>query len=75
MCGADLPAQPFALLGIFTDCAGPAEIIERKVAPEGSVSYYVHYMDCKSHNLAMCIWQITDVRLMSCIPGMGGARS
>ena len=29
-------------------CPGPAEIIERKVAPDGSVNYYVHYMDCKS---------------------------
>ena len=39
-----LTAHPF-------NCAGPAEIIERKVAPDGSVSYYVHYMDCESYNL------------------------
>ena len=33
------------------DCcvsSGPAEIIERKVSPDGSVTYYVHYMDCEA---------------------------
>ena len=29
-------------------CSGPAEIVERKVAPDGSVNYYIHYMDCES---------------------------
>ena len=35
------------LMGSYAS-TGPAEIIERKVGPDGSINYYVHYMDCES---------------------------